>query len=424
MSKLLVIPSPATATSLLSAAAAAAGPLVPTRVPTVREQLALRNVALTTFGQLALMQSALASSMARTAAAVSTKGLPTFQVLEGVGAIVVDEADIDRVALAQHMGATVLDDVDVPLIAPTPIVKTSAAMPNFWHQRHIALPAAQAKGLTGADVLVGVLDTGIDTAHGEFLGKTVYFEEFDRSGSPISGGVARDAGSHGTHVCGLVAGVNAGVAPSASLAVAAVLTIAGPTGMGGGLVQIASGLNWLLTHSFRGPNNDPGVDVLNASLGASGYNAYLYSPLSAARISPGTLLIAAIGNDGRFGVNHHGSPGNYDIVVGVGAHDPSNVVAPFSDWGTVPQHSGLAKPDLCAPGVDVWSSVPGGAYAALSGTSMASPIACGAAALCLQQNPAHALNVPALQARLLGLVAPLPGQAARGGAGRLDLTSI
>src|SRR6202000_2714661 len=120
----------------------------------------------------------------------------------------------------------------------------------------------------------------------------------------------------------------------------------GATGPVGYLAQIASGLNWLLSTAFRGPDDDPGVDVVNASFGGAGYDAYLYTPLAQARLALGTLMIAAIGNNGEHGINKHGSPGNYDITVGVGAVDRDGTVAPFSDWGTVSQHPGTAKPDL------------------------------------------------------------------------------
>ena len=99
----------------------------------------------------------------------------------------------------------------------------------------------------------------------------------------------------------------------------------------GGLVQICARLKRALTNSFR---TDPGVDVVSASLCSTGYNNYLYQSLANARISPGTGMIAAIGNNGANGINNHGSPGNYDIVLGIGAVDNVDSVAPFSDWGT------------------------------------------------------------------------------------------
>lgn len=343
-----------------------------------------------------------------------------YQVLEGIGAIVLEDAMVDPAAFRERYDAAVFEDCPVPLIAP---LKSGAPAVSYWHLPKINVDAARAQNLTGRGVWVGVLDTGIDASHVEFKGRTIMFEEFDAKGGRL-GGPARDAGSHGTHVCGLIAGTRAGVAPDARLAVAAVLTQKTATGNSGQLVQIARGLNWLLTEKFRGDGADPGVDVINASLGVTGYVNFLYRALANARVVQGTLMIAAIGNEGAFGVNHHSSPGNYDIVLGIGATDSADVVAPFSDWGMVLQHAGLSKPDLCAPGVDIWSSVPGGSYAALSGTSMATPIVSGAAALCIQKDSSLSQNAMSLQRRLNGLILPVPGQAPRIGRGRLDLSGI
>jgi hypothetical protein len=72
---------------------------------------------------------------------------------------------------------------------------------------------------TGAGILVGVLDTGIDATHPEFAGKTIHFAEYESAGTWV-GSTARDAGNHGTHVCSLIAGTTYGVGPRADLAVA------------------------------------------------------------------------------------------------------------------------------------------------------------------------------------------------------------
>jgi subtilisin family serine protease len=433
--KVLILPNVAILTGLWPGVesqqlvgAAAAAP--PARARSSSDLLARRQGSLTRFAEVIFNQSAMSVSTIRSLApSVAALGADTLEsipkkytVLSGVGALIADESDIDRVALQSSGLCTVLDNVIVAMVPPLDLAPVTSANPNFWHLQAVKTTAARAKGLDGNNVLVGVLDTGIDPTHPEFAGKTVHYAEFDQNGVQL-GSQAHDAGQHGTHVCGLIGGQNAGIAPKASLAVAAVLTIPTPQGLSGSLVQITAGLDWLLTNAFRA---DPGVDVLSASLGASGYNPYLYQTLTNARNSPGTGLVAAIGNSGQYGINHHGSPGNYDIVLGVGAVDAADNVAPFSDWGTVPQCGGISKPDLSAPGVNVISSVPGGGYMSMSGTSMATPIVAGAAALLIQQNPAFSFNVPSLFGHILGLLRPLtiPANQARGGAGVLDLTNI
>ncbi len=340
-----------------------------------------------------------------------------------------EESAVDRAALEGALGATVIENFLLPLEYPVEVgaEQTSpgdAAGTLPWHLADANVQAARSRGLQGQGTLVGVVDTGIDVNHPEFAGKKIHFAEFDASGRLLSR-TPRDAGNHGTHVCGIIAGANSGVAPKAELAVAAVLTIPGPRGLSGWFAQILGGINWLLTEPFDGTDVEPGVDVFNASLGGVGYSDYYYNALANARLTTGTVLVAAIGNSGP-GQNNHGSPGNYDIVVGVGAIDAAHNVASFSDWGSVSQHGALRKPDLCAPGVAVVSCVPGGGYAPMNGTSMASPVVAGALALLLQQNPPLLLNANALIARLFSLTAPLSGSAnqMRSGRGRLDLTGI
>jgi subtilisin family serine protease len=424
MAKIIIFPNP----SFFSHAfMAAVGPEPDAQRPaapnSVRGLLEERRNSLMLFSQM-IRSTAFGLGFAQEAQVSKVPEAPVT-ILESIGAIIVDEETVDRVALEGVFQATVLDNV---LVDPhLPQVGISTSGPVDWHLSHINVTAARNKNLNGSGVLVGVLDTGIDGSHSEFSGKTIHFMEFDKNGNQVPAGApSRDAGSHGTHVCGLIAGSKVGVAPKADIAMAAVLTIPGPNGLAGYLVQILTGLNWLIKSDFRGPQANPGVDLVNASLGSPGFNPYLYSSLAQARQAAGTLIAAAIGNSGTLGIDHHGSPGNYDITVGVGAIDANGNVAGFSDWGTVPQFNNVPKPDLCAPGVAVTSSVPGNGYQAMSGTSMAAPIVTGTLALLLQKNPAHTLNVAGLLAALSTLVSTLTGAAniARGGRGQLDLTNI
>jgi subtilisin family serine protease len=398
---------------------------------TLRDALRDRRAALELFGE-AMSWTARPTAVLRNlaTAAAEDAGVPRYEPLEALGALIVDAGAVDRRAL-ERMNAVVYPNVLIPLVEPYNIggafdtAVASAEAIDRWHLQHINISAAREQGLRGDGVLVGVLDTGIDPDHPELRGRlrgTDAYAEFDTEGRRLPA-TAHDPGTHGTHVCGLIAGETVGVAPAAELAVASVLTVETPTGFAGSLVQIATGLNWLLTTSFRGEDEDPGVDILNASLGTSPYRDFLYSALSAARLGQATLMLAAIGNSGRLGIDHHLSPGNYDVTIGVGAIDDADVIAPFSDWGTVPQHKGLPKPDLCAPGVRVWSSVPGGHYASMNGTSMATPIVTGACALLLQKNPTLLLDPTRLQNELFRLTHPL-GASIRFGRGKLDLSSI
>ena len=323
------------------------------------------------------------------------------QILEGVGALVVDGATVDVASLKDVVGLTVVFNVELRLPMPIEAEATTVRLADDWHLRKIGLYSG-APG--GAGVLIGVLDTGIDAAHAEFAGKTVHFAEFDALGRKI-GSVARDAGEHGTHVCSTAAGATAGVAPQADLAVAAVLTKKDGFGrMSGSLVQIINGFNWLITQNFGRPQ--PGVDIINASLGGGGYNAYLQKLVRNA-VGLGIPLIAAIGNQGRGGPGHHSSPGNYPESLSVGATDQQDQVADFSDWGIMPPPGGpnYPLPELSAPGVNVWAAKPGGGMQYMSGTSMATPVVAGVAARRMASNPGLRGRPSALAADLRSRVA-------------------
>jgi subtilisin family serine protease len=401
-----------------------------------QDPLAMRHVALTQVAQ-ELVKGGVTDGYAMVAALNTVAPAPMrvaplvapprVTVLSGIGALIVDEDDVPSASLARNRVLEVYPNFDIGV---TPPVVGAVNVTAPWHRAQMGLPQAE----TGQGSLVGVLDTGIDTSHPEFAGKTVHFEEFDRLGTPL-GAAARDAGDHGTHVCGIISGATCGIAPDADLAVAAVLTTRAPNGqMTGSLLQIAAGLNWLLITTFR--PGEAGVDVINASLGTavpqggpprSGYHSFLHTTLRNALLAPGVMMVAAIGNDGARGEGYHGSPGNYDVTFSVGATSRAQPpqVAPFSDWDTSwnsPPMALTTKPDVCAPGVNIYSSVPGpGAYAVMSGTSMATPMVSGAAALLIERTPSLRRNPAALRSALLALATVGVAPTARGGAGQVTM---
>lgn len=343
---------------------------------------------------------------------------PDYHVLEGLGVLLIEEDTFDEEALRSRMDAVVLDNVKIASVAP--VAASDAGKPDFWNLEKINVSSMRSQGLDGKGITVGVLDSGIYATHQEFEGKQIIFAQFDQHGQRVDA-PAKDFGKHGTHVSGLIAGKNAGVAPEAALIVAAVLTVNG--GTAGYLAQILAGLNWLLTEDFSGDPETPGVHLVNASLEAGrGYKDFLYNALTNALVAPGTLMIGAVGNSGSAGVNSCSSPGNYDIVLGVGATDIDDNIASFSSWGTIPEANNVAKPDMCAPGKGVWSAVPGSGnhYQQMDGTSMASPMVAGAAALMMQQDPTLVHNPVVLRDEIIKRTTPLE-DVARGGRGRLQL---
>ncbi|MCB0416451.1 MAG: S8 family serine peptidase [Bdellovibrionaceae bacterium] len=245
--------------------------------------------------------------------------------------------------------------------------------------------------LDGSGVRVGILDTGIQSRHPEFLrGKRhvpVVFKDFL---NPLI--FPYDDHGHGTHVAGTIAGVNVGIAPAASLVVGKVFT-AGGSGFDSAILEA---MQWAYD-----PDGDPETDdfpqLISNSWGAGisspgpvaieQFAAYRRAVL--AWIQGGIFPVFAAGNSG--GVPN-GIPGGLPESLAVGAIQSDGSLADFSSRGPNLWNMGtwvlsLLKPDISAPGVEVTSAFPGNEYATWSGTSMATPHVSGLLTLMLQANP-------------------------------------
>lgn len=211
---------------------------------------------------------------------------------------------------------------------------------------------------TGAgSPLVAVVDTGVDYTQQDLTGRVDLGYDFvDSDSDPM------DEEGHGTHVSGIVAasannGIGiAGVAPGARILAVRVLDENGS----GWASDVALGIIYAADH---------GAKVINLSLGSdSGSNAE-HDAIKYA-IEHGAIVTCAAGNDGHGTLSY---PGHFPECVAVGATDTDNSRATFSNWGT--------NLDVVAPGVGILSSVPGNTYESWNGTSMATPVVSGVAAL-------------------------------------------
>ena len=314
-------------------------------------------------------------------------------------------------------------------VLPMPVEDNKA---SSWGLRRIgALAAWGAYGCRGKGVLVGLLDTGVDAEHPDLQGKIAHWAEFNDRGEPVEGSKPHDTDRHGTHCAGTILGGNAsgrwiGVAPEASLAAGLVLNGT----MGGTHAQILAGLQWAI---------DTQVDVISMSLGGLTLgpevpSTYTKAILNAVRV--GIPVVTAIGNEGS---QTSGSPGNDVLAFAVGATDYLDRAAGFSGGRTqIITESGFfppeylpivySKPDISAPGVAVYSSVPGGGFEHLNGTSMATPHVAGAVAILLsgtgiRDTVAVDQRAFVIQDLLTGSAEELgeAGQNHRFGFGRLDV---
>jgi thermitase len=265
-----------------------------------------------------------------------------------------------------------------------------------------------AAGLGGfpaaGGVKIGIVDTGIDQTHPELSGKVANCA--DALGGMVVEGTCLDDSLHGTHVAGTIAakannatGV-AGVDFNATLAICRALR----GGAGVGLTSdVANCITW--THAR-------GAKVISMSLGG-GASTTLQNAVAAAWENggaTGSVLVAAAGNDGNSTVNY---PAGYAQVISVAATDHNDAKASFSNTN--------ADVEIAGPGVDVLSTIPGGQYAELSGTSMATPHVSGVAGVLWQLNPGDTAN--GIRSRLDAAVDDL-GSAGRDqsfGFGRVNL---
>lgn len=233
-----------------------------------------------------------------------------------------------------------------------------------WAMPRLDLPVAWSTS-DGSGVTVAVIDTGVDTTHPDLAANLL--PGHNVVGTEVSDDVT-DGFGHGTHVSGIVAAVTgnalgvAGVAPGARILPVKAL---GDNGTGW-TSDIAEAVVWAVDHGAR---------VINLSLASSSDNSVLADSIAYAR-SQGVIVVAAAGN-GRQRGNATTYPAAFPGVLAVAATDVSDVDAAFSSTGSFV--------DVAAPGVGIHSTVLGGNYGQMSGTSMAAPHVAGVAALLLAE---------------------------------------
>ena len=243
---------------------------------------------------------------------------------------------------------------------------------------------------TGAGVTIYIVDTGINTSHIEFTGRTA--TGYSSIGSSTD---TLDCNGHGTHVAALAAGSVFGAAKNATVVPVRVLDCDGS----GTLLGVLQGLDWIANNTQVGQ-----PAVVNMSLGGD-RNTYLDDAIGNLT-SQGLAFVVAAGNTGVDAslVSPAASPG----AITVGASDRTDVWAYFSNYGS--------EVDITAPGVDVRSAwyAANNATAVASGTSMAAAVVSGVVANQMSygyQTPAALLS--ALQTNAVaGVLTSVPANTA------------
>ncbi len=290
--------------------------------------------------------------------------------------------------------------------APT---ATSHEFLNFNNEVHLrssnVLPAWSA-GLTGAPVTVAVVDSGADLNHPDLVGSFA-----DGGRDFVNGGGVRsdDFTSHGTLVSGLITG-NFNEAGIVGIAYdAKVLPIKAFDGFFGGGIEVLQAIDYAASRAD--------VRIINLSLGGPLLGPMEISTVNGAA-ARGKLLIMAAGNDTAADPDFPArlAPQLSGRGIAVGALGADGNIAAFSN------RAGVTRDYfLLAPGTDIWSTVVGGSFAPVSGTSFSTAYVSGAAALLAQLFP----NLAAEEIAEILLVSATdlgpPGPDSINGRGRLNI---
>jgi len=286
----------------------------------------------------------------------------------------------------QHVEPNYIVKLELPQgeAPPTP-TQPMAGAPNDplfaqqYHHKNVRTVEAWSKGDTGrADFILAIVDTGVDESHPDLAAKMAPGSWNTVDNKPGGG----DKNGHGTHCAGTAAAITnngigvAGVAPDVKILNIQVLSDEGY----GSYASVAGGIIMAA---------DKGARVISMSLGGPSSSAVIKDAVDHA-ISKGSLLVAAMGNSAHGPSDKPVARPSYPAatpgVMAVGATNKADAIARFSQagqWNSV-----------VAPGVDIMatfptnpSGMPGKDYGAISGTSMATPIVAGLAALVWSKYP-------------------------------------
>ncbi|MEC1646530.1 S8 family peptidase [Bacillus halotolerans] len=267
--------------------------------------------------------------------------------------------DPDILYVENNVTFTAADNTDLKVLS-----ENADTTDNFeqWNLEPIQVKQAWKEGLTGKNVKIAVIDSGI-SPHDDLS---------------ISGGYSavsytssyKDDNGHGTHVAGIIGakhngyGID-GIAPEAQIYAVKALDQNGS----GDLQGLLKGIDWSIAN---------GMDIVNMSLGTSSDSQILHDAMDKA-YEKGVLLVAASGNEGNGKpVNY---PAAYSSVVAVSATNQHNQLAAFSTTGN--------QVEFSAPGTDITSTYLHQYYATGSGTSQATPHAAAMFALLKQRDPGN-----------------------------------
>lgn len=278
-------------------------------------------------------------------------------------------------------------------------------------------------GVRGEGIVIGQSDSGVDATHPalaeSYRGKDSgsdynWFDPWNGAAAPY------DVNGHGTHTLGTALGqYGIGVAPGAVWFACMNLN----RNLGNPALYLDC-LQFMLAPFQLGgdpfADGDPtrAADVLNNSWGCpeiEGCDPQTLLDAANHLRDAGIFVVVSAGNDGPNCSTVNAPLALYDSVFSVGAIDSGGNVTEFSSRGPVTADgSNRMKPDVVAPGRDILSSLPGGGYGALEGTSMAGPHVAGAVALLWSADPSLVGDIDRTEQILIQTAQPYTGSTSLG----------
>ncbi|WP_081417803.1 S8 family serine peptidase, partial [Microcystis aeruginosa] len=384
---------------------------VPTAAPVTSE---LRPAATSTLAPYAPNQLILKFKQGITSAEVaqfkSLFGAVSTQTIKLTGAEIwklSGSLSVEKI-LAQYRSNPIFEYIEPDYIRTVGAFTPQATFPNdpSFNQLWGLHNTGQSGGTPDADIdapeawdiqtgnpnlVIGVIDTGVDYNHQDLVGNIwtnpgeIAGDGIDNDGNGYIDDIRgwdfayndnnpSDVYGHGTHVSGTIAGKgNNGVGVTGVAWNAKIMPLKFLNDQGSGSTS-----NAILAINYA---KDKGVKLTNNSWGGGGYSQALYDAINAAG-QAGALFIAAAGNDSDNTDLFPHYPSSYNLanIVSVASTTRTDDLSWFSNYG-------LTSVDLGAPGSEIYSTTPNNNYATYSGTSMASPHVTGAAALLWSQNP-------------------------------------
>ncbi len=279
------------------------------------------------------------------------------------------------------------------LIRKSDYIPSDTYFNTQWAMSKVGAEIAYDYTLGSSDLIIGIVDSGVDTLHddlkanlwvnpGEDLNGNGIIEPMEWNGIDDDNNSFVDDfwgwnlwynnnniqdppdGGHGTHCSGDANAVTDNVVGIASLGCSAKIM---PARVGNELIYAGTqGISYCIEN---------GANVISMSYGGPGYSAYEQNIITNGYLD-GVLFFGSAGNDGNSAIHY---PSCYNDVINVAATDQNDHKAGFSNYGTMI--------DICAPGVDIFSTMVGNIYQSTQGTSMSTPIAAGLALMIWAADP-------------------------------------